>query len=66
MASPPDKRKYLDSVLIVFVLASTLFVPPFITTWARPGAPWFLPYIVWFGVIVLIALVQRLRGRYEL
>lgn len=66
MPSPSDSGKYLDSVIIIFLLATALFVPPLLTTWATPDSPWYLPYLVWFGVIVLIALVQRLRKRYEL
>ncbi len=66
MAPPPDSGKYLDGVIVVFLLAGALFAPPLLTTWATPGSPWYLPYLVWLAVIVLIAFVQRLRKRYEL
>ena len=66
MPQPPDSRKYLDSVLIVFLLTAALFISPLFSAWATPAAPWYLPYIVWLLVIALIALVQYLRKHYEL
>jgi len=61
MFPPRDGRRYLDGAIIAFALALLLFAPPLFSAWARPGAPWYLPYAVWLGVIVLTALVQRLR-----
>lgn len=66
MQRTPDNGRYLDAVVVVFLLALIVFSPPIIQVWANTSSPWWLPYAIWFVVIVLIALVQRIRGRYEL
>lgn len=66
MQPAPDNGRYLDGVVVVFLLALIVFSPPLIQLWATSSSPWWLPYAVWCGVIVLIALVQRVRGRYDL
>lgn len=66
MRPSPENGKYLDGVLLVFLFAAFVLLPPFIGFWAIPDAPWYLPYIVWLGIIVLVALVQSKRHRREL
>ena len=66
MATRSDKSRTLDLVLVVFAIAVFIFVSPFQLLWTSEGAPWYLAYLLWFGVIVLTALVQRLRGGNEL
>lgn len=66
MATRTDKGRYLDLVLVVFAIAVFIFASPFQMLWASPGTPWYFSYLLWFGVIVLTALVQRLRGSHEL
>lgn len=66
MRPPRDSRKYLDSIVIVFGLAAFLLLPPFVTFWATPPAPWYLPYLVWLGIVVLVALVHATRNDNEL
>ena len=65
---PPsrDRGQYLDGVIVVFLFATFLLVPPFFDAWATPDAPWYLPYLVWLGIIVLIALIQTMRKRHGL
>lgn len=66
MRPSADNGKYLDGVLLVFLFAVFVLLPPFVGFWATPNAPWYLPYIVWLGIIVLVALVQSKRHRHEL
>lgn len=66
MAPQPDSSKYLDTVVVVFVCAAFIFLSPFLFVWTLSGAPWYLPYLLWMGVIFLTALAQRLRRRHEL
>ena len=61
-----DSHRYLDAVIVVFVCAAFLFMSPFLLVWAYPTAPWYLPYLLWFLVIVFAAVVQRFRHRHEL
>ncbi len=60
------KVTYLDLVLVAFILAAFLFASPFHLVWMTPEFPWYAPYVLWFCVIVLTAIVQRWRGRNEL
>ena len=66
MRPAPDNGRYLDGVVVVFLLALIVFSPPVIELWATLSSPWWLPYAIWSVVIALIALVQRVRGRYDL
>ena len=66
MATRTDKGRFLDLVLVVFAIAVFAFVSPFQMLWNSAGTPWYLVYLLWFFVIVLTALVQRLRGTHEL
>ena len=51
-------------ITIVVVLISLLvFLPPLLTLWVSNNSPWFMPYIVWFGVILLIFFLQRLLSK---
>ena len=66
MQRPPDSGKYLDGVVIIFLLAVFVFLPPVFHSWANPNMPWYLVYAVWLGVIALVALIQWIRQRREL
>ena len=66
MQRPPDSGKYLDGVVVIFLLAILVFLPPVFYSWATPTVPWYLPYGVWLGIIVLVALIQWMRQRHEL
>ena len=54
-------QRYLDRVLISFALALALLLPPLLELWMAPSAPWYLPYLVWLGLIALTAVAQRRR-----
>jgi hypothetical protein len=66
MRPPPGSSRYLDSVVVVFLFAVFLFVPPVFDRWAAPDASWYLPYLVWLGIIAVTWLIQWLRDRREL
>ena len=66
MQRPPDSGKFLDGVVIIFLLAVFVFLPPIFHSWASANMPWYFAYVVWFGVIVLVALIQWMRQRHEL
>ncbi len=66
MRQRPDSNKYLDAVVVVWICTAFLFLSPFVFVWSLPGAPWYLPYLLWLSVIVLAALVQALWHRHEL
>lgn len=66
MRPQPEPRRYLDAVVVVFLIAAALFVSPFLLIWTAPSSPWYVPYLLWLGVIALILIVDRLRSRHGL
>ncbi len=61
-----DKTRSLDLVLVAFVAAVFVFASPFYLLWMAPTTPWYVPYLIWFCVIVVTGVVQHSRGRHEL
>ncbi len=48
-----------DTVVMLLLVAVLLFAPPLLYWWARPHSAWYLPFLLWGGLIALTALVQR-------
>ena len=65
MRSNPESGRQLDTVVLLFAFAVLLFASPLTFWWATDSAPWYLPYLLWLGLIGLIAWVQYRRGHYE-
>lgn len=63
MMGSPEPGKYLDRAILLFLLGLLLFASPLLTWWSSAGHPWYLPYLLWFGLIVLGFLLQRQRDR---
>lgn len=61
MRLPPETGPHLDSTILLFLLAIFLFVSPLVQWWASDDSPWYLPYLIWFGIITLVAWVQQRR-----
>lgn len=52
----------LDRVLLLFLVALFLFASPFTTWWAYARLPWYLPFLLWGGLIALLAF-ERLTSQ---
>lgn len=63
MALPPPNERQLDQVVLLFLLALFLLVSPLLAWWAADGNPWFLPYLIWLGLIVAMYRLQRRTGK---
>ena len=61
-----DSRRHLDAVVALFLIAAFLFVSPFVRVWASDSSPWYLPYLLWLGVIILAGIVHAFRDDHEL
>ncbi|MFC1664508.1 hypothetical protein ACFL17_02625 [Pseudomonadota bacterium] len=59
------RRNKMDRVIILLVFALFIFATPF-TGWWLSGGPWYIPYLLWFGVIVLGFWLQKRRRRHDL
>lgn len=53
MSQDPNRSDHLDSVVPLFLFGLFLFLSPFTTWWAGYTRLWYLPYLIWFGLIVL-------------
>jgi hypothetical protein len=65
MRTHRDRAGYLDRSLLLFLLALFLLVSPLKGLWAAPELPWYTPYLLWGGIILLALRVQR-RNPHEL
>jgi hypothetical protein len=66
MGPDSDNGKFLNLVLVTFIVAVFVFASPFYLWWMSPTTPWYVPYLIWLAVIVVTAVVQLWRGRHEL
>ena len=48
-------------ITIVVVLSSALvLLPPLLGLWFAEDKPWYMPYLIWLGIILLSYCLQRL------
>lgn len=66
MGPGADSGKFLNVVLVTFIIAVFLFASPFFMLWMSPGSPWYVPYLIWLAVIIMTGIVQHWRGRHGL
>lgn len=48
------------------IVALLVLLPPLSNLWLGDHAPWFLPYLVWFGIILLSYWLQRLLRKHAI
>ncbi len=61
-----EHGRSIDSAILLLLAALILFLSPFTDWWARDDSPWYLPYLLWLGLIGLIAAVALLRDPHDL
>ena len=66
MRRPSDNARYLNLVMVSFLVGVFVFASPFHRLWMTPETPWYVPYLIWLAVIVMTGVVQLARGRDEL
>lgn len=66
MRSGADNGKFLNLVLVAFIIAAFVFASPFHQWWMVPETPWYVPYLIWLAIIVMTGIVHRRRGRHDL
>lgn len=54
-----------DDALLLASLTLVLFVSPSVSWWFSDSLPWYLPYLLWLGVIMIAAWSARPRTRRE-
>lgn len=59
----PDLRP-TEITVVVLLISLLLLLPPLLNLWITPATPWYVPYIVWLGIILLAYWLQRLLGKH--
>ena len=49
-----------EITLVVLLISSLVLLPPLLGLWFAPDSPWYLPYLIWLGIILLSYYLQRL------
>ncbi len=62
MTRAPSNKNTDKSLVAAFVLV-LIFATPFTNLWARSEWPWYLPYLLWLGMILLLVLSRSRRNR---
>lgn len=65
MPAVPDYSAASESV-IVALLALFLLASPFAAWWMEQTPPWYTSYLIWLGLIALIAVLNHRLARYDL
>ncbi|HEY5740524.1 MAG TPA: hypothetical protein VIW27_12425 [Gammaproteobacteria bacterium] len=52
-----------EITIVVVLFAALVLLPPLLGLWFSEDKPWYLPYLVWLGIIGLSYSLQRLLRR---
>jgi hypothetical protein len=53
-----------EITIVVLLLSLLILLPPLSGLWFALDSPWFLPYLVWSGIILLSYWLQRLLRKH--
>ncbi len=53
-----------EITIVMTLISLMLLLPPLLNLWFAISSPWYLPYIVWFGIILLSFWLQRLLRKH--
>jgi hypothetical protein len=53
-----------ETTIVAVLISLLLLLPPLHGLWFELDSPWFLPYLVWFGIILLSFWLQRLLRKH--
>jgi hypothetical protein len=56
--TPPPERQF-DRTLALGLLILLLLSAPIMIWWTSPDSPWYVPYLLWLGIILLTAWIHR-------
>ena len=55
-----NQKNFAILLSIIFIL---LFLSPFSSWWSRLDWPWYLPYLLWFSIILAALFSSRLKAK---
>ncbi len=50
---------YFHRLLLLLIPAIYMVLPLIIESWQTLNGPWYLPYLIWLGVIIIAYLIER-------
>jgi hypothetical protein len=53
-----------EITIVVVLLSLLILLPPLSNLWFELDSPWYLPYLVWFAIILLSFWLQRLLRKH--
>jgi hypothetical protein len=59
MQAPKTRVSLIENTLILGLFILLIFSSPLLEWWASPTNAWYLPYLIWLGIILLIAWIQH-------
>ncbi|MCB1733631.1 MAG: UTP--glucose-1-phosphate uridylyltransferase [Gammaproteobacteria bacterium] len=59
LSNDPDPNFHYDRVVLVLLATLLALSTPVVAWWSRDGSAWYLPYLIWLGIIAMIALALR-------
>lgn len=57
--NPPPPNKNSDRSLVTAFLLLLVFITPFVSIWSSGQITWYAPYVIWLGIVMLIAISLR-------
>jgi len=60
MSSISPESRPTEITVIVVLIALLILLPPVLGLWSANSNAWYMPYLVWFGIILLSYGLQRI------
>jgi len=65
MHNGPNSKDHPLPAILVAALALLMIASPLVQWWSSSESPWYTPYLLWSGVIILIALLNHRRPSHD-
>ena len=49
-----------EITIVVVLFSALVLLPPLLGLWFAGDKPWYMPYLIWLGIILLSYYLQRL------
>ena len=60
----PSELRPTEITIVVLIFALLVLLPPIRNLWSAVDSPWYLPYLVWFAIILAAFWLQRLLRKH--
>lgn len=55
-----------EITIVILLITLLILLPPLLRLWISPEVHWFVPYLVWLGIILMVFGLQRLLSKHAL